>query len=118
MKRILFLLGLASIATISAAEHAAAAAPPSVTLLTDTPAAEVGHDVRLTATLSSTDPVTGALVKLTLSPGLQVEAATPVSASLGSWSIPDLQPASSASAVFVVRMLRADPQTASVELSS
>ena len=118
MKRTLFLLGFASIATLSAAEQAAAAPPPSVTLLTDVPAAEVGHDVRLTATLSTADAVTGALVKLTLPPGLQLEAATPPSASLGSWSVPELQPGHSASAVFVVRVLRADAETASVELSS
>ncbi len=36
--------------------------------------------------------LTGALVKLTLPPGLQLEAATPPSASLASWSVPELQP--------------------------
>ena len=118
MKRILLLLGFASIAALSAAARAPAAPPPSVTLLTDAPAAEVGHDVHLTATLSSADAVTGALVKLSLPPGLQLEAATPPSASLGSWSVPELQPGQTASAVFVVRVLRADAETASVELSS
>ena len=118
MKRILFLLALATIATLSAAARAAAAPPPSLTLVADTPAAEVGHDVRLTATVSSADPVTGALVKLTLPPGLQLEGATPPSASLATWSIPELQPGRSASAVFVVRVLQPTAQTASVELSS
>ena len=110
MKRTLFLLGLASIATLSAAEHAAAAPPPSVTLLTDALAAEVGHDVRLTATLSAADAVTGALVKLTLPPGLQLESATPASASLGSWSVPELHrptaPARSLSCACCERTLR------------
>jgi Domain of unknown function DUF11 len=120
MNRILFLLGLASIVSISAAERAAAAVPASLTLVADALAAEVGHDVRLTATLSSpaSDAVSGGLVTLTLPPGLQLESATPPSASLATWSVPDLQPGRSASALFVVRVMRPGVQTASVELAS
>jgi len=75
--------------------------------------------VHLTATLSShnPDPVFGTIANFALSPGLRLLSADPVSASLGTWSVPTLAPAGSDRLSLLVEITAPGAQTASVNIT-
>jgi hypothetical protein len=96
-----------------------ASQPASLSLAFDRPAAQVGEHLHLTATLSSQsqDPVFGTIANLALSPGLRLLGADPVSASLGTWSVPRLDPAGSETLALIVEVTAPGTQAASVDLT-
>jgi hypothetical protein len=105
----------------SAAPPAAGAeqTPASFSLAFDQPQAQVGQHLHLTATLASQsqDPVFGTIAKLALSPGLRLLSADPVSASLGTWSVPRLDPSGTETLSLQVEVTAPGTQTASVDVS-
>jgi hypothetical protein len=94
-------------------------APASLSLAFDRQAAPVGQHLHLTATLTSAsqDPVFGTIANLSLSPGLRLLSADPVSASLGTWSVPRLDPAGSETLDLRVEVTAPGTQTASVDVT-
>jgi hypothetical protein len=96
-----------------------ASSPASLSLAFDRQAAVVGDHVHLTATLSSQnpDPVFGTIANFALSPGLRLLSADPVSASLGTWSVPTLAPAGSDELSLLVEVTAPGAQTASVNIT-
>jgi uncharacterized repeat protein (TIGR01451 family) len=100
-----------------------APAPPlvghaSLTLSADRQLPMVGDRLHLTATLTpaGTETVTGARVTLALPRGLSLLSADPVSASLGTWSVPTLAEGQTETLTLLVRAVAAGSQTASVQL--
>jgi hypothetical protein len=101
------------------AAGAGQASPASLSLAFDSQAAQVGQRLHLTATLSSQsqDPVFGTIAKLALSPGLQLLSANPTSASLGTWSVPQLDPVGSETLALLVQVTAPGTQTASMDVT-
>jgi hypothetical protein len=124
----LCLLAASAVPPAAGAEQGQELPPPPVppalvgkgalTLSADRTSPLVGQRLHLTATLSpaGADPVTGALVKLSLPSGLDLLSADPVSASLGSWSVPSLSHGQTQTLTLVVRATAAGAHTASVQL--
>jgi hypothetical protein len=114
----LCLLAASAVPPAAGAEQAPLVGTASLTLVADRSTPRVDGHARLTATLTSTGPgpISGALVKISLPPGLDLLSAMPVSASLGTWSVPALEVGQTETLSLLVRVVAKGTHTALVQL--